>query len=72
MPTAGLPLGNGPLTLDTWPPLQLICMRAQLFISSSSVFEVRLLLLITVIMTFFLKINLLFNGFDFKRSTKSF
>ena len=53
MPTAGLPLGNGPLTVDTWPPLQLICMRAQLFISSSSVFEVRLLLLITAIPTFF-------------------
>ena len=29
--------GNGPLTIDTWPHHQLICMRAQLFISNSSV-----------------------------------
>ena len=29
--------GNGPLTIDTWPHHQIICMRAQLFISNSSV-----------------------------------
>ena len=37
MPTAGLVAATAHVVVDTWPAHQLICMRAQLFISSSSV-----------------------------------
>ena len=45
MPTAGFVAATAHVVVDTWPAHQLICMQAQLFISSSSVSRFVMLLL---------------------------